>query len=189
MINYSQPDFYRFNSDSIELVKWVASKNLNVRKLLDLGSGCGVLALEYHQLQPVQLMALVEVQEEFLGHLKKNSEGTPAAIYHMSFSEFHPTEAFDLILCNPPYYLPGAGEPSLDPCRHIARSFVRDNWAQLLKCVERSLSPKGQCFMVIKEDKILKEMILKNTFLNITFHQVQKGLLFLELSRLDVERA
>lgn len=189
MIDYSQPDFYRFNSDSLDLVKWVASKNLNTQRLLDLGSGSGVIGLEYHQLRPVKELILLEVQDEFLYHLKKNSEGTVAQIFHGSFSQFYPDKPFDLILCNPPYYLPGTGEVSQNPNRHMARTFIRDNWDELLGCVERSLSQEGFCFMVIKDNKLLCEMASKNSSLKLTIHKIQKGLLFLELTRLNVERA
>lgn len=189
MIDYSQPDFYRFNSDSLDLVKWVSSKHLDAQRLLDLGSGCGVIGLEYHHLRPVKDLVLLEVQDEFQAHLKKNVEGTVAQIYQGSFSQFYPDKAFDLILCNPPYYLPGAGEVSQNPNRHMARTFIRDDWGALLSCVERSLSPEGFCFIVIKDNKLLCELASQNPSLKLRVHSVQKGILFLELTRLYVERA
>ena len=46
--DYLQPDFYRFNSDSIELAKFVAKENAK-RKINSIGDffcGCGVIGIE-----------------------------------------------------------------------------------------------------------------------------------------------
>jgi tRNA1Val (adenine37-N6)-methyltransferase len=185
--DYSQPDFYRFNSDSLELVRWVLSLHLKPQRLLDLGAGCGVIGLEYHLKNPVGEVVLVEAQQEFLPHLERNSKDKNAKIRNCSFAEFSSDKAFDLILCNPPYYLEGRGERSLNLRRHQARTFVLDGWPELLKCIERSLSPEGRSFIVVKDDPmILKEIGRSLPFsLKKKFHQVIPGIVFLELARLD----
>lgn len=188
MTDYSQPDFYRLNSDSLDLVNWVARMDLKVESLLDLGSGCGVIGLEYHLRNPVKELTLVEPQEGFLPHLNKNIEGSPGKVIQSLFSEFYSLKRFDLILCNPPYYLPGEGQPSKDPARHMARSFVKDNWEELLSCVVRSLRDQGKCFMVIKDLKSVMDLLDQgHPGLEIVFHREKPGTVFLELTRLDVE--
>lgn len=192
MSEYSQPEFYRFNEDSLDLVRWVRDKKLEVSSLLDLGAGCGVIACEYHQGSPVERMTLLEVQEDFRPHLVTNVKHPSAEIIIDSFSRFHPDQRFDLILSNPPYFLKGHGQASKDERRNIARSFQRDSWSELLRCVDRSLMPTGRCFMVLRLDSVIEKEIrlgLEEINLKLSVITRETKAAFLELSRLDVERA
>lgn len=192
MNEYSQPNFYRFNEDSLDLVRWVLGKSLKVSSLLDLGAGSGVIAIEYHHHSPVERITLLEIQDDFRPHLVANARGLPAEIVIDSFSRFYPNQRFDLILSNPPYFLKGHGQESHDERRNIARSFQRDAWRDLFACVERSLMPTGVCFMVLRIDPLIEKEIrssLEGINLRLTIIPREKKTAFLELSRLNVERA
>lgn len=154
---YSQPDFYRFNEDSIKLVKWLQARELVVHSILDLGAGSGVIGIELARTLEPQHLTLVELQAEFRPHLESNCQdflpkAIKASILITSFFDFKPEQKFDLIVCNPPYYLPGKGELSKDPNRALARSFLIDSWNILLLKISGALSIHGNGFIVLKQD-------------------------------------
>lgn len=191
MNDYIQPSFYRFNEDSLKLVKWLASRKPQCTNLLDLGAGCGVIGIELsNYLLPAKL-TLLEGQKEFIPYLENNISTQLKAepdieIVESTFGQWNPPSQYDLIVCNPPYYLKGHGQEASDPAKNMARSFVVDDWRVLLKLIEKALAKTGRAFMVVKNDhRILKE-VEKSSDLELIIHQ-QDELVFLELSRLDID--
>jgi tRNA1Val (adenine37-N6)-methyltransferase len=90
---YSQPEFYRFNEDSIFLAKIVAENILKTSinknkirkekseklKILDLCSGCGIIGIEILNILKIKNFDIdsikvdfCEIQKEFAPHLNEN---------------------------------------------------------------------------------------------------------------------
>lgn len=190
MSDYLQPDFYRFNEDSLRLVKWVLTQIPSARNILDLGAGCGIIGIELGRLLKPQLLNLVEIQKEFLPYIRQNSElflkeDIKVIISESSFKEWHPSHKFDLIVSNPPYFLPGHGEKSQDERKGMARSFLRDSWEILIDRIEKALSDDGKAFLVIRKDpRIVAEITKASKNLRVQFTE-QDHLMFLELTRLN----
>lgn len=191
MNDYIQPDFYRFNEDSLKLVNWIADLRPHCASLLDLGAGSGVIGIELANRLKIPDLTLLEVQNDFLPVLQQNileqlKSETRTTVIHSSFGEWLPDNEFDLIVCNPPYYLKGHGEASKDERKQIARSFVIDDWKILMGKVEKALSPRGRAFFVVKNDQRILKDIKAATKLKLNVHE--KGdILFIELSRLNVD--
>src|SRR4051812_43029170 len=119
MNDYSQPDFYRFNEDSLKLVNWILEKKLNAKAILDLGAGCGIIGIELANRMHADSLTMVELQADYKAHLEKNIDLIldKKIIPHISiqsFKKWTPNQLYDLIVCNPPYFLPGHGEVSKD---------------------------------------------------------------------------
>lgn len=192
MSDYIQPDFYRFNEDSLKLVNWIVMQSPNRGPLLDLGCGSGVIGIEIANRLAIMDLTFLEVQSDFIEYLEKNIQeqmkvACQIEIIHSSFGDWNPGRKYELIVCNPPYYLPGHGKKNYDSRRHIARSFIIDNWLILLDKINCSLSDSGKAFLVIKNDMMIsREITAIQTQLNVKF-QEQGSLLFIELSRLDVD--
>lgn len=193
MNDYKQPDFYRFNSDSLFLVQWILKKGIRGNRILDLGAGCGVIGIELAiQMRP-SLLTSLEVQKDFLSYLKTNSEyyipSLKHNIYSEAFSDWKPDTSYDLIVSNPPYYLPDSGQPSSDIRRGIARTFSIDGWDPFLKCIGRSLSIEGKAFIVIKNEKktvaLIRQLVLQTGLKLI--EEVTSDLMILELMRLNID--
>lgn len=194
MTDYSQPDFYRFNEDSLKLVEKVKSKTETVERILDLGAGCGVIGIELAVHFSPRILTLVEVQEEYRECLKKNLElflpgpDIKTQVEISSFSNWSPQTSYDLIVCNPPYYLPGHGQKNKDERRGRARSFYIDDWRTLLQKIDEALSPDGRCFLVVKDDQRIIEEIDKS-LTHLKEEVFKEGdLLFIELTRLNKNR-
>jgi tRNA1Val (adenine37-N6)-methyltransferase len=192
MNDYRQPDFYRFNEDSLTLVSWLESRAPLSAHLLDLGAGSGVIGIELCNRLKCPNLTLLEAQDDFLPFLKANVEeqlkvSTNVKIIHQTFGGWKTDDQFDLIVCNPPYYLKGHGQPATDKRKNMARSFIEDDWTVLLKLVHKVMASRGKAYLVIKNDiKILSEAQKANSNLKLIMHDIG-NLLILELSRLNVD--
>lgn len=191
MSDYEQPDFYHFNEDSLKLVTFVTEHVSSAWNILDAGAGCGVIGIELAKKLKARHLTLLEVQDEYSPFLKKNIslQGSPdiaTEVVISSFSQWNPSKPYDLIVSNPPYYLPGHGEASGDPSRDIARSFKVDGWRVFLEMMMKALSPNGKAFVVIKNNKVLLHEIHRYlpVGMKITEH-IDGGLVYLELLGLD----
>lgn len=165
MKDYLQPDFYRFNEDSLRLVKEILQATAKAESILDMGSGSGVIGLELAKALLPGRVDFLELQKEWAPYLHHNVQDfLPAGIEHgifwTSFSDWVPAEKYDLIACNPPYYLPGKGIASPDPVRAKCRSFLEDDWEILLAKCLLALRPQGKAWFVApRENKSLIEKI------------------------------
>lgn len=172
--DYSQPDFYRFNQDSLQLVNWILQRNESVESILDFGAGSGIIGIELARVLKPKKLTLVEIQDSYFSHLNANtskylSHETIIDIQIKSFAEFESAK-FELIVCNPPYYLPGKGELPQNPERAIARSFIKDSWEILLSKIAECLA--GECFIILKADDALFDHIQKQTKLTVKRHDL-----------------
>jgi tRNA1(Val) A37 N6-methylase TrmN6 len=191
MTDYLQPEFYRFNEDSLKLVNWITAEAPVAATLLDLGAGSGVIGIELANRLKVAQLTLLEVQNKFIPFLQQNvreqlKTNSSVCIVNSSFGNWVPDKNYDLIVCNPPYYLAGHGEASKDSGRNIARSFIIDDWKVLLGIIHNALSKSGRAYLVIKKDqKILNLIEQAATQLSLKLHE-EGQLYFLELARLDI---
>lgn len=195
MNDYFQPDFYRFNEDSLQLVDWIKKYHQGPHSsILDLGAGSGVLGIELANFYQSMVVDFLEIQNDFIFYLEKNighilNKKTQTQVHLNSFANWRPERTWDIIVVNPPYYLKGHGELSKDPRRAMARSFIQDDWRDLWTIIACTLGPKGTCYIVIKDDpKIYSELTkrLDQTQLGIK-KKIEKGLCFLELFRLNID--
>lgn len=190
MTDYFQPEFYRFNEDSLRLVKWVLNKTTEANHILDLGAGCGIIGIELARVLKPENLNLVELQTDFVPYIHKNcslflQSTITVRISETSFQDWKPAHKFDLIVSNPPYFLPGHGEQSQDERKGLARSFIRDNWRILMEKIDESLSDHGKAFLVIRKDnRIVKEIEKTGQKFKILLSE-QGHLYFVELSRLN----
>ena len=190
--DYEQPSFYRFKEDSIQRVRWILEQNLTPENILYLGAGSGVIGIELARSLKPKGLTLLEVQKEFFSSLEINCrkflEGvTNYSIHIDSFYNFSPASKYDLIVSNPPYYLPGRGEIANNPNRAVARSFLIDSWSVLLNKILFSLSPEGRAFIVLKQNNDLLPSISQEVFdlgLSLVTHQ-RGSIMVLELFRLN----
>lgn len=184
MSDYRQPHFYRFNEDSLKLVNFVSSNVKTASHILDLGAGSGIIGIELaNRLGPKEL-TLLDIQEEWLEYLSHNVKNylVPEVKSHViieSFGKWKPAVQYDLIVSNPPYYLPGHGQPNSDKRKEIARSFVKDDWQIFLGLIKRCLAPSGKAFIVVKNDSRIKKELVHD--LDFEFME-EDTLLFVKIS-------
>lgn len=158
MSDYHQPIFYRFNQDSLLLVKEIVESRPAARNLLDVGAGSGVIGIELALKLGIKNVHFLELQKEWKLSLEKNiSEFLPdreTEVFWSSASNWNPKVKYDLIVSNPPYFLPEKGRISPDPIRAKCRSFLEDDWKIFGEKAFCSLSPGGSAWFVTLSENV-----------------------------------
>ncbi len=163
-IKFFQPeDGYRFSMDTVFLADYV--KPAKGQKILDIGTGSGIipvlLALKYPQVK----ITGVEIQEELakiakqnviLNHLEKQISILQRDINKTGLSHINGTQ--DVIISNPPYKKKGSGRLNHNMQEAIAKHEINLSLDELAQSVKKFLSPKG-CFYLIYPAERLSEMI------------------------------
>jgi tRNA1Val (adenine37-N6)-methyltransferase len=153
-------------TDSILIGAW--ADLTDVRKVLDIGTGTGIIALMMAQRLSDQAdysVDAVEIDANSAQCAQENFMASPwnkhLAINTLSIQEFaqsRPLSQYDLIISNPPFFNNSLLSPNLE--RQQARSTVTLNFEDLLKAVSTLLSPKGRFCVILPttEGRQLYEM-------------------------------
>jgi tRNA1(Val) A37 N6-methylase TrmN6 len=159
--DYSQPNFFRFGGDSLYLVREVCQRmrpSSAPPRVVELGAGCGVIICELSQKVHLGPVTLVEAQREWQPHLEHNllhfgqfREGPVVYWERVSRFNLHGELQADLIVSNPPYFVPGRGRASPNPQRNIAHRLMLDPWEAWLACMCRTLVPGGEAWYLQKK--------------------------------------
>lgn len=174
MSDYHQPEFYRFNEDSLLLVKDIIAEHPRALSVLDIGAGSGIIGIELANKLHIPELHLLELQKEWEPYLSRNIteqlKHAQSKIIWSSIGDWIPSQKYDLIVGNPPYYLPGRGKLSPDPIRGKCRMFLKDSWKVLLEKSVQSLAPGGSAwFVTLKENQNYIEKMAGD--LNISFRE------------------
>lgn len=146
----------KVGTDSILLGAWADVSDIT-GKILDIGSGSGLLALMLAQrtTDSVQIDA-VELDDNAALQATENFAQSPwvsrMALHHCALQSFaaQTPSRYDLIITNPPYYQPGV------ECRNASRGTARYtselSHQTLLKHARRLASDKGKMAVVLPCD-------------------------------------
>lgn len=172
-MKYKQPDFYHFNEDSITLVNCAIDYlgNQRVHNLLDIGAGCGIVGIDFCQKKTnIEKVHFLELQQDFFESLGQNiknflPESMDYECIHSGFESYNPKVKFDIILCNPPYFIEGASRSSSDSRRHRCRTFNSESPKKLMNKILNLLSEKGLAFLLVpKNIKQWDDIITSKTY-------------------------
>lgn len=101
----------KVGTDGVLLGAWI-SPNEEPQKILDVGTGSGVISLMLAQRFPNSQIEALEIDGDAYEQAVSNFENAPWAdrlfCYHASFQEYFQEvddEKYDLIISNPPFYL------------------------------------------------------------------------------------
>lgn len=98
---------HKVGTDSILLGAWV--NVLNAKKILDIGTGTGILSLMAAQRSEANITA-IEIDNDAAEQAMQNFRNSPwlsrLKLYHTSLEKFNGfKEKYDVIICNPPFFL------------------------------------------------------------------------------------
>lgn len=120
------------------------------RRVLDLGSGCGIVALMLALRRPLWQVEGLEVQAE-LNHLACGNAAlcrVNIPFHSGDMRSFTASLPYDLIVSNPPWLPPGSGKTSPIQTRNLSRFELLGGLADVLACVKRNLAPAGQALLL-----------------------------------------
>lgn len=151
---------HRVGTDGVLLGAW--AKVEGHRRILDIGTGSGLIALMAAQRNPQARVVGVEVDSLAAHQATENVMASPFAdkveVVCIDVRKFYPEEAFDCILSNPPYFPEETLPP--DKARALARNASSLAFDELISAVNRLITPDG-FFHVILPYSIYKDFISK----------------------------
>lgn len=119
---------HRFGTDAFLLASFANARPKE--KVCDLGSGCGIIPLLLLRApQPPAHVTALEIDPDAVALMElTRADNKLAQAFTPVLGDLRAPPpllkagSFDLVTCNPPYFLPGAGAQSPDPARSRARS-------------------------------------------------------------------
>jgi tRNA1Val (adenine37-N6)-methyltransferase len=165
----------KIGTDGVLLGAWCSLKD-NTNKILDIGSGTGVISLMLAQRFNNTTIDSVEIEKNAYEQSVENFERSVWAdrlfCFHSTFQDFakerkEDGETYDLIISNPPFYTDNV--KNNNRARNKARSTSFLSFVELISGVSKILSNQGEFTTIIpfkEEAKFIEISKQNNLFLN-----------------------
>lgn len=142
---------YRFSMDALLLAEFASVKSGD--RVVDLGTGCGIILLALLTTSPAAFAVGVEIQEHLASQAGRNAvlNGLDARMVVVRGDLRRPPlrqGIWDLVVCNPPYRKAQSGRINPDPERAVARHEILADIGDILAAARLLLKAKGRLAMV-----------------------------------------
>jgi len=121
----------KINTDGVLLGVFAAPNSEQVRRILDVGTGSGVIALILAQRYSQAVVDAIDIDEDSFACSKLNFRNSIFAdrtnAFHIDMESFESTNAYDLIVSNPPFFIDSLKNADMRKMRsrHSSLSFYR----------------------------------------------------------------
>jgi tRNA1Val (adenine37-N6)-methyltransferase len=145
-----------------------AGQITTVEKVLDIGTGTGLLSLMLAQKDPALIIDAIEIDREAAIQAKQNVDASPwkdrVNIIHADAKTFIFPVKYDCIISNPPFY-----EKELrseDNQKNMAYHSDELSLKELLGVIKENLAPGGVFFLLLplKRDVEIKALLLEHDY-------------------------
>ncbi len=145
-------------TDSVLLGAWTLTgsnppPDMLLETVLDIGTGCGVLALMMAQRFPHARIDAIEIDGPSAEEARENVQASPwqdrISVIHADFKTFAFSRTYSLIVCNPPYFQQALESPHerRNRARHSNTSGL--TYQQLVNGVSRILRDDGTLALIL----------------------------------------
>lgn len=143
----------KVGTDAVLFGAWV--DYAGAERILDIGTGTGVLALIAAQRNAGAQVHAIEIDDASAEQAAENAAASPWAgrirVHRMDARRMKADAPFDLILCNPPYY---SGTAPADAARsRVAKHGAELTFAELANVVAGLLAQDGRFAAIIPADR------------------------------------
>ncbi|MBS1507414.1 MAG: methyltransferase [Bacteroidetes bacterium] len=139
----------KVGTDAVLLGAWVNVGEAH--RILDVGTGCGIIALMLAQRSDASFIDAIDVQKEDATEANENCKRSPWAarlcVTENSLQEFNPGYSYDLIVSNPPYFSKSLLPPSAHRTR--TRHTHQLSFEELIFHARRLLRESGRLAVVL----------------------------------------
>ena len=156
-------DAYRFSIDAFLLANFAVLKA--GERMLDIGSGCGIIPIYMAKCGYTNHMTGVEIQEELFSLAEKNKAlngitDNNVRFIHDNIENYMEQidKPFNVVISNPPYTKENTGRQCPERSRFIARHESHLDLSGLVRSAARALNKKGR-FSVIYPARRLGEAV------------------------------
>tara|TARA_R110000850_G_scaffold277120_1_gene423032 strand:+ start:11851 stop:12567 length:717 start_codon:yes stop_codon:yes gene_type:complete len=163
----------KVGTDGVLLGSWVSLEK-NPQTVLDIGAGTGLIALMLAQRSDAPQIDAIEIDEDAYEQCVENFENSTWAdrlfCFHASLDEFAEEpedEKYDLIVSNPPYFVPNEREVDLPENRKKARFNDSLPFEDLVAYASQLLTDAGEFAVIIpfpEEEKFIRTTQNYNLF-------------------------
>ena len=126
------------------------------RRILDIGTGTGLIALMAAQRSNGASITGVEIDASSAAQARENVYESDwrerIEIIHTDICDYCPTEKFDIIISNPPFYNGTLTSP--DDGRTKARHTVTLGFKGLMAAAERLIAPEGRFSVIVPSESV-----------------------------------
>jgi tRNA1Val (adenine37-N6)-methyltransferase len=166
-----QNDFgYRYSIEPFLLADFV--QLFPGQKILDIGTGCGIIPLLMVFREPTLKVTGIEIQDAAAENAEKNVSKNQVGIkiVHddlLEWAQRVEIEPFDLIVSNPPYRKINSGRTNPDPEKAIARHELKLNLSSMLDKAQPLLKKGGHITLAyppIRLQETLSELESRELF-------------------------
>lgn len=163
LICYQHKKGYRFSIDPVLLAHYMEVEYHD--RILDLGTGCGVIPLIVHYRYPEYFLQLtgIEIQLSLydLAHhnVKANSFENNVEIHQgdiRQIKNLFRAESFDKVVCNPPFFTKENGRQSSNVEARCARHQVQGSLEEFLRAAAYCLKNRAAAFFIYPADQIVE---------------------------------
>lgn len=145
----------KVSTDALLLGSWVEA--LHAKRVLDIGTGSGLLALMMAQkTQDGTRIDAIEYDAEACAQARQNIASSPwphkVSVSLCDFHSFNAEHGYDLIVCNPPYFV-GLGCDNTSSARKLARLDAQLSPDALFMKVSRLLLPEARFYCMYPADR------------------------------------
>jgi tRNA1(Val) A37 N6-methylase TrmN6 len=150
-------DLYRFTSDPVILANFVSASPK--QKLLDIGTGSGIIAILACHKNNLKTVLGVELQGKLADMARRSIEynnlSEKITIINEDIKNFCKThnQEFDVITCNPPYKKQGVGQCNINQSARLARHEIALTLHELCGCVKKLLKFGGKFYVCLDADR------------------------------------
>jgi tRNA1Val (adenine37-N6)-methyltransferase len=148
----------KIGTDGVLLGAWVSLAE-KPERILDIGTGTGVIALQLAQRGSAQNIDAIEIDAQAFEQCTENFEASPWSerlyCYHAAIQEFasEMDDTYDLIISNPPFY--SENYKPEGKARNTARFNDALPFQHLLVCAAHLLSDRGKFAVILpKKEEI-----------------------------------
>ncbi|MBS1582125.1 MAG: methyltransferase [Bacteroidetes bacterium] len=124
-------------------------------RILDIGTGTGLLALIAAQRNATAHVDAVEIDDDAAAQATENAAASPWAdrvrVHRMDARRLRASEPYDVIVCNPPFY--GGEMDSPDARKGLAKHSGELTFAELMDAVGRLLAEDGRFNAIVPLDR------------------------------------
>jgi tRNA1Val (adenine37-N6)-methyltransferase len=146
-------DGYRFSLDAVILGRLAQVSSGD--RVIDLGTGCGIIPLILAETTQVKEIVGVEIQEELAEIARRNValngfDGIISIVKEdlKNLPSLYPTGSFDFILTNPPFRKRATGRINPQEQKSIARHEIAISLQEVLTVAHFLLKTQGKLFLI-----------------------------------------